>query len=382
MKKYQNFFNSNEFLKIIISTIYLPTPININYIWNFGSILGIFLIIQIVSGFILSIHYCPNIDIAFWSITNIIKDINSGWLFRLIHINGASFYFIIIYIHIRRNIFYCSYKLSSVWGIGIIILLISIAAAFIGYVLPWGQISYWGATVITNLLSAIPYIGDTIVLWIWGGFSINNATLNRFFSLHFILPLVILFIVILHLFALHLTGSSNPLGSNYNNYKISFHPYFSIKDLLGFYIILFIFIIINFQYPYYLGDPDNFKIANPMNTPTHIKPEWYFLFAYSILRAIPNKLGGVIGLVISILILYITILYNNKLINNKFNLFNKIYYWIFINNFIILTWLGKQLIEYPFIYINIFFTTTYFLYFFLSFYLRKLWENLIWKSFK
>ena len=267
MKKFINFFSSNEFLKIIISTIYLPTPVNINYIWNFGSILGIFLIIQIISGFILSIHYCPNIDIAFWSITNIIKDINSGWLFRLIHINGASFYFLIIYIHISRNLFYCSYKLNNVWGIGIIILLISIAAAFIGYVLPWGQISYWGATVITNLLSAIPYIGDTIVLWIWGGFSINNATLNRFFSLHFILPLLILFIVILHLFALHLTGSSNPLGSNFNNYKISFHPYFSI---LGFYIIL-------------------------INTQTHIKPEWYFLFGYSILWAIPNKLGSVIG---------------------------------------------------------------------------------------
>ena len=175
--------------------------------------------------------------------------------------------------------------------------------------------------IILKIIKSKSCIGDTIVLWIWGGFSINNATLNRFFSLHFILPLVILFIVILHLFALHLTGSSNPLGSNYNNYKISFHPYFSIKDLLGFYIILFIFIIINFQYPYYLGDPDNFKIANPINTPTHIKPEWYFLFAYSILRAIPNKLGGVIGLVISILILYITILCNNKLINNKFNLF-------------------------------------------------------------
>nr|BBC20689.1 cytochrome b [Apis cerana] len=382
MKKYQNFFNSNEFLKMIMSTIYLPTPMNINYMWNFGSILGIFLMIQIISGFILSMHYCPNIDIAFWSITNIMKDMNSGWLFRLIHMNGASFYFMMMYIHISRNMFYCSYKLSSVWGIGILILLISMAAAFMGYVLPWGQMSYWGATVITNLLSAIPYIGDTIVLWIWGGFSINNATLNRFFSLHFILPLVILFMVILHLFALHLTGSSNPLGSNYNNYKISFHPYFSIKDLLGFYIILFIFMMINFQYPYYLGDPDNFKIANPMNTPTHIKPEWYFLFAYSILRAIPNKLGGVIGLVMSILILYITILYNNKLMNNKFNLFNKIYYWMFINNFIMLTWLGKQLIEYPFIYINMFFTTTYFLYFFLSFYLSKLWENLIWKSFK
>nr|UDH54250.1 cytochrome b [Apis cerana] len=382
MKKYQNFFNSNEFLKMIMSTIYLPTPMNINYMWNFGSILGIFLMIQIVSGFILSMHYCPNIDIAFWSITNIMKDMNSGWLFRLIHMNGASFYFMMMYIHISRNMFYCSYKLSSVWGIGILILLISMAAAFMGYVLPWGQMSYWGATVITNLLSAIPYIGNTIVLWIWGGFSINNATLNRFFSLHFILPLVILFMVILHLFALHLTGSSNPLGSNYNNYKISFHPYFSIKDLLGFYIILFIFMMINFQYPYYLGDPDNFKIANPMNTPTHIKPEWYFLFAYSILRAIPNKLGGVIGLVMSILILYITILYNNKLMNNKFNLFNKIYYWMFINNFIMLTWLGKQLIEYPFIYINMFFTTTYFLYFFMSFYLSKLWENLIWKSFK
>nr|AHC32076.1 cytochrome b [Apis andreniformis] len=379
MKKYTNFFNSNDFLKMIMSTIYLPTPMNINYMWNFGSILGIFLMIQIVSGFILSMHYCPNIDIAFWSITNIMKDMNSGWLFRLIHMNGASFYFLIMYIHISRNMFYNSFKLNSVWGIGILILLISMAAAFMGYVLPWGQMSYWGATVITNLLSAIPYIGDTVVLWIWGGFSINNATLNRFFSIHFILPLVILFMVILHLFALHLTGSSNPLGSNYNNYKISFHPYFSIKDLLGFYLILFIFMFINFQYPYLLGDPDNFKIANPMNTPTHIKPEWYFLFAYSILRAIPNKLGGVIGLVMSILILYITILYKSKLMNNKFNLLNKIYYWFFINNFIMLTWLGKQLIEYPFININMFFTSTYFMYFFFSFYVSKIWEDFIWK---
>ncbi|NP_008093.1 cytochrome b (mitochondrion) [Apis mellifera ligustica] len=380
MKKFMNFFSSNEFLKMIMSTIYLPTPVNINYMWNFGSILGIFLMIQIISGFILSMHYCPNIDIAFWSITNIMKDMNSGWLFRLIHMNGASFYFLMMYIHISRNLFYCSYKLNNVWGIGIMILLMSMAAAFMGYVLPWGQMSYWGATVITNLLSAIPYIGDTIVLWIWGGFSINNATLNRFFSLHFILPLLILFMVILHLFALHLTGSSNPLGSNFNNYKISFHPYFSIKDLLGFYIILFIFMFINFQFPYHLGDPDNFKIANPMNTPTHIKPEWYFLFAYSILRAIPNKLGGVIGLVMSILILYIMIFYNNKMMNNKFNMLNKIYYWMFINNFILLTWLGKQLIEYPFTNINMLFTTTYFLYFFLNFYLSKLWDNLIWNS--
>nr|AGI56739.1 cytochrome b [Apis dorsata]BBB04325.1 cytochrome b [Apis dorsata] len=380
MKKHLNFFSSNEFMKIIMSTIYLPTPMNINYMWNFGSILGIFLMIQIISGFILSMHYCPNIDIAFWSITNIMKDMNSGWMFRLIHMNGASFYFLMMYIHISRNMYYCSYKLNSVWGIGILILLISMAAAFMGYVLPWGQMSYWGATVITNLLSAIPYIGNSIVLWIWGGFSINNATLNRFFSLHFILPLVILFMIILHLFALHLTGSSNPLGSNYNNYKISFHPYFSIKDLLGFYMILLIFMIINFQYPYYLGDPDNFKIANPMNTPTHIKPEWYFLFAYSILRAIPNKLGGVIGLVMSILILYIPILYKNNLMNNKFNLLNKIYYWFFLNNFIMLTWLGKQLIESPFTYINMFFTTTYFLYFFLMFFTGKLWDLLIWKS--
>nr|WDY83690.1 cytochrome b [Apis laboriosa]WDY83703.1 cytochrome b [Apis laboriosa] len=382
MKKHLNFFSSNEFMKIIMSTIYLPTPMNINYMWNFGSILGIFLMIQIISGFILSMHYCPNIDIAFWSITNIMKDMNSGWMFRLIHMNGASFYFLMMYIHISRNMFYCSYKLKSVWGIGILILLLSMAAAFMGYVLPWGQMSYWGATVITNLLSAIPYIGNTIVLWIWGGFSINNATLNRFFSLHFILPLIILFMIILHLFALHLTGSSNPLGSNYNNYKITFHPYFSIKDLLGFYLILLIFMLINLQYPYYLGDPDNFKIANPMNTPTHIKPEWYFLFAYSILRAIPNKLGGVIGLVMSILILYITILYKNNLMNNKFNLLNKIYYWFFLNNFIMLTWLGKQLIEYPFTNINMIFTTTYFLYFFLMFYSSKMWDKMIWNSYK
>nr|DBA43492.1 TPA_asm: CYTB [Bombus cullumanus] len=369
MKKMISMLYKNQMFNLPLSFINLPTPININYMWNFGSILGMFLMIQIISGLFLSMHYCPNINIAFHSISNIMKDMNSGWMIRLIHMNGASFYFIFMYLHIARNMFYYSFKLFKVWAIGITILFLSMATAFLGYVLPWGQMSFWGAMVITNLISAIPYIGQFIVEWIWGGFSINNDTLNRFYSLHFILPFMILMLVFIHLMILHITGSSNPLHSKMNIYKINFHPYFSIKDLITIILTFMIFMFINLQMPYMLGDPDNFKMANPMITPIHIKPEWYFLFAYSILRTIPNKLGGVIMLFLSIFILYfIPFLNFNKFKNNKFYFLNKIIYWWFINIFIMLTWLGGQMIEYPYTNLNLIFTFLYFLYLTFSFY--------------
>nr|DBA43752.1 TPA_asm: CYTB [Bombus skorikovi] len=361
-----------------LSFINLPTPVNINYLWNFGSILGMFLIIQIISGLFLSMHYCPNINIAFFSISNIMKDMNSGWLIRLIHMNGASFYFLMMYLHIARNLFYYSFKLTQVWMIGVSILFISMATAFLGYVLPWGQMSFWGAMVITNLISAIPYIGQFTVEWIWGGFSINNDTLNRFYSIHFILPFIILFMVFMHLIILHLTGSTNPIHSKINIFKINFHPYFSIKDLITLILTFSMFMIINLQFPFMLSDPDNFKMANPMVTPIHIKPEWYFLFAYSILRTIPNKLGGVIMLFFSIFILYLIPLINfNKLKNNKFYYINKILYWWFINIFIMLTWLGGQMIEYPYTNLNKLFTFLYFFYLINSFFINNLWDKLL-----
>lgn len=290
----------------------LPTPSNISTLWNFGSLLGVCLTIQLITGVFLSIHYCPNIDSAFNRVAHICRDVNQGWLIRTLHANGASIFFVCLYVHAGRGIYYRSYNLIQTWIVGVIILFITIATAFLGYVLPWGQISFWGATVITNLLSAIPYLGTTIVQWIWGGFAVDNATLNRFFSFHFILPFVIIAIVIIHLLFLHQTGSNNPLGVKRNIDKIPFHPYFTFKDILGFIIIIIILTIISLIDPYVLGDPDNFTPANPLVTPVHIQPEWYFLFAYAILRSIPNKLGGVIALVISIAILLILPFSNKK----------------------------------------------------------------------
>ena len=378
--KFIRIIKHNPTLKITNnSLINLPSPVNINSWWNFGSILGVYLIIQIISGIFLSLHYCPNVNIAFERIIHIIKDVNLGWLIRLTHINGASLYFIAIYLHVGRGIYYHSFKSTSVWIIGVIIILISMATAFLGYVLPWGQISFWGATVITNLLSAIPYIGQIIVEWIWGGFSIDNATLNRFYSFHFILPLIIIILVIIHLFFLHLKGSNNPLGTNRNKYKIPFHLYFTIKDILGFILIIILHFLIIIQYPYILRDPDNFIYANSIATPIHIKPEWYFLFAYSILRAIPNKLGGVIGLVISILILIIlpfTKTYN--IISRKFYPTNQFIFWRFVSLFILLTWSGGKHIEYPYKELSQIFTTLYFSYFLINPNLNKYWDKLIY----
>nr|AFP82086.1 cytochrome b [Formica uralensis] len=370
--------NLINFMKM--SLMNLPSPVNISYLWNFGSLLGLFLMIQIISGFFLSMHYCPNTNFAFFSIIHIIQNVKLGWLIHNIHINGASMFFICMYLHISRGLYYNSYKLINTWLIGVSIYLLSMATAFLGYVLPWGQMSFWGATVITNLVSTIPYIGNFMVQWIWGGFSINNATLNRFYSIHFILPFIIMMMVMLHLFFLHTTGSSNPLGINSNLYKIPFHIYFSIKDMLGFMIFLFFFWLINLKYPYIFSDPDNFIPANPMVTPIHIQPEWYFLFAYAILRSIPNKLGGVIALLSSIIILYFLPLINTKLNSFTFYPINQIMYWIFSNTFILLTWAGSQVIEYPFIIITQIMSYIYFMYFMFSYFCLKIWDKLIFDS--
>lgn len=360
------------------SIIDLPTPSNISSIWNYGSLLGLCLIIQIITGFFLTIHYTPHIDLAFNRIIHISRDVNFGWIIRLIHINCASFFFIFIYIHISRGIYYKSFFFYKTWISGIIILLLLIITAFIGYVLPWGQISFWGATVITNLLSAIPYIGNIIVQWVWGGFSLNNATLARFFSIHFIIPFVIIAITIIHLFFLHETGSNNPLGLNSNLDKIPFHPYFSLKDLIGFILIIIILIILISINPYILGDPDNFLPANPISTPPHIQPEWYFLFAYAILRSIPNKLGGVIALFISIIILISLPITHIKLIQrNNFNPLNKLLFWLFIVIVIILTWIGIKPVEKPYIIIGQILTISYFMFFILYPIINNWWNKII-----
>nr|YP_010276201.1 cytochrome b [Aphaenogaster japonica]UHY39323.1 cytochrome b [Aphaenogaster japonica] len=361
------------------SLLNLPVPLNISYWWNFGSLLAMFLGIQFISGFLLSIHYCPNTTYAFYSIIHIIQNVNNGWMMHNIHINGASFFFICMYTHIARGIYYESYTLNTTWAAGVTIFLIAMATAFLGYVLPWGQMSFWGATVITNLISTIPYIGNMTVMWVWGGFSINNATLNRFFSLHFILPFILTILIILHLYFLHMTGSNNPLGINSNMYKVPFHIYFSYKDLLGFMMFLFPFTLIILKYPYMFSDPDNFTPANPMVTPIHIQPEWYFLFAYAILRSIPNKLGGVIALLSSILILYMLPLHSTKIQSMCFSPINQIFFWMFINIFIMLTWAGAQPIENPYMYISQMLSMLYFIFFIMTPSMYTMWSNIIYK---
>nr|YP_009711634.1 cytochrome b [Aphis glycines]AGN73945.1 cytochrome b [Aphis glycines]AGW80619.1 cytochrome b [Aphis glycines]QGA47176.1 cytochrome b [Aphis glycines] len=365
-------------LKNLSSMLNLPTPTSISFMWNFGSLLMICLINQILTGLFLAFHYKTDINLAFQSIINMNRNINFGWLIRSFHANGASMFFIMIYIHISRGIYMNSFNFKMTWIIGVMLLLLTMMTAFVGYVLPWGQMSFWGATVITNLLSAIPYLGNSIVIWIWGGFSINNATLTRFFSIHFILPFIIILFTFIHLFFLHLTGSNNPLGINSNFDKITFSPYFLIKDLIGLIMFMWMFMILTLIFPYLLNDHNNFIMANPMITPNHIQPEWYFLFSYSILRAIPNKLGGVIALMLSILILLILPMLNNKkFLSNKFYPMNKILFWTFIMTFFMLTWIGMQPVEYPFISTSQIFTMIYFSYFFINFYLMKMWDKLL-----
>lgn len=373
---------SHPLIKIINkSLIDLPTPSNISTWWNFGSLLGLCLSIQIITGLFLAIHYTPNVEYAFSRVVHICRDVNYGRLIRALHANGASIFFICLYLHIGRGIYYRSYNLKETWRVGVLILFIIIATAFLGYVLPWGQISFWGATVITNLLSAIPYLGTEIVRWLWGGFAVDNATLTRFFALHFILPFIITAMVLIHLLFLHQTGSNNPLGLNSNLDKIPFHPYFIIKDLTGFIIIIFLLTTVSLKSPYLLRDPENFIPANPLVTPVHIQPEWYFLFAYAILRSIPNKLGGVIALVMSISILLIIPLINKKKMQStQFYPINKTLFWAFLSTLILLTWIGARPVEDPYIITGQILTVVYFRYFIINPLIHKAWDYLIFNS--
>nr|YP_009266361.1 cytochrome b [Abax parallelepipedus]ANJ70277.1 cytochrome b [Abax parallelepipedus] len=357
----------------------LPTPSNISLWWNFGSLLGLCLIIQIITGLFLAMHYTADISMAFDSVNHICRDVNYGWLLRTLHANGASFFFICIYLHIGRGMYYGSYKFTHTWTVGVIILFLVMGTAFMGYVLPWGQMSFWGATVITNLLSAIPYLGTMLVQWVWGGFAVDNATLTRFFMIHFLLPFIVIAMVMIHLLFLHQTGSNNPLGLNSNIDKIPFHPYFSYKDIMGFIILLMMLTSLTLLNPYYLGDPDNFTPANPLVTPIHIQPEWYFLFAYAILRSIPNKLGGVIALMMSIMILMILPFYNmSKFQSLKFYPINQILFWLFFIIVILLTWIGMRPVEDPYIFIGQILTILYFMYFLINPLIMKMWDNLLY----
>nr|WNH20202.1 cytochrome b [Brachysomophis henshawi] len=331
----------------------LPAPSNISAWWNFGSLLFLCLITQILTGLFLAMHYTSDISTAFSSVVHICRDVNYGWLIRNLHANGASFFFICLYLHIARGLYYGSYMYKSTWNIGVVLFLLVMMTAFVGYVLPWGQMSFWGATVITNLLSAIPYVGDMLVQWIWGGFSVDNATLTRFFAFHFLFPFLVVAATLLHVVFLHETGSNNPMGLISDADKIPMHPYFTYKDVLGFSIFMPALLMLALFQPNLLGDPDNFTPANPMVTPPHIKPEWYFLFAYAILRSIPNKLGGVLALLSSILVLMIVPMFHtSKHRALTFRPASQFLFWVLVADMFVLTWIGGMPVEHPYVLIG------------------------------
>nr|ABN10455.1 cytochrome b [Reticulitermes flavipes]ABN10468.1 cytochrome b [Reticulitermes flavipes] len=369
--------NSHPLIKIANGALVdLPTPSTISGWWNFGSLLGICLIMQIMTGLFLAMHYCPDINMAFSSVSHICRDVNNGWLLRTLHANGASLFFTCIFMHTGRNMYYGSYKFTHTWSVGVLLLILTMAAGFLGYVLPWGQMSFWGATVITNLLSAVPYMGQELVQWVWGGFAVDNATLTRFFALHFLVPFVIAAVTMIHLLFLHQTGSNNPLGLNKNTDKIPFHPYFTASDIVGFAITIMALTTVTLSEPYILADPDNFTPANPLVTPVHIQPEWYFLFAYAILRSIPNKLGGVIALAMSIAILFIMPVYKSKFRGTQFYPINQALFWTMTNTVILLTWIGARPVEEPYILTGQVLTVLYFQYFISYPMTTKLWDKM------
>nr|YP_009522494.1 apocytochrome b [Hygrophorus russula]AXQ02217.1 apocytochrome b [Hygrophorus russula] len=343
-----------------------PQPANITYLWNFGSLLAVCLIIQILTGAFLAMHYQANVDFAFNSVEHIMRDVNNGWILRYVHANVASFFFIFVYMHVGRGLYYSSYKSPRVlvWSIGVIILILMMAIAFLGYVLPYGQMSLWGATVITNLLSAIPVFGQDIVELIWGGFSVSNATLNRFFSLHYLLPFLLAALAVAHLIALHVHGSNNPNGVSSNGDRYAMQPYFIFKDLVTILFFFLVLSIIVFFYPNLLGHSDNYIPANPMSTPVSIVPEWYLLPFYAILRSIPNKLLGVLAMFGSLLILLILPLVDlSRIRGNQFRPAMKLAFWFFVVNFFILMWIGSQHPESPYLEIGQFSTAFYFVWF-------------------
>nr|QIK02022.1 cytochrome b [Columbicola columbae] len=359
------YFKKNSLKLIRSEMVNIPTPSSISYFWNFGSLLGMCLMIQIVSGLFISFHYDSMSEFSFSSVVSLMNDVNWGWFLRLVHANGASLFFICLYLHVGRGLYFGSYVFWKTWFSGVTIILVLMMTAFLGYVLPWGQMSFWGATVITNLISTVPVVGDMLVVWLWGGFSVSSPTLTRFYSFHFILPFIVLGLVLLHLVLLHSHGSSNPLGLSLNSDKINFGPFFIFKDLLGFLVVVFSFLLVVLIFPDCFLDPDNFTQANPMVTPPHIQPEWYFLFAYAILRSIPSKLGGVVGLMMAILVLLpLSLIYTKKGV--RFYPVSKVLFWVQVSNFLVLTFLGMMPVEFPFVEMGQIISFFYFLvYFFL-----------------
>ena len=346
--------------------IHYPAPINLTYAWSFGSTAGICLVIQILTGIFLAMHYTPHIDLAFSSVEHIMRDVNNGWFIRYAHANGASMFFIVVYSHIFRGLYYGSYMhpRQLLWCSGVLIFILMMGTAFMGYVLPWGQMSFWGATVITNLATAIPIVGQPIVDWLWGGFTVNNATLNRFFSLHFLFPFLIAGLSLLHLALLHKDGSNNPLGVDTSVDKVPFYPYFIVKDLFAFFIFTFVFSVFIFYFPNAMGHPDNYIPANPLVTPAHIVPEWYFLPFYAILRSIPDKLGGVAAMGGALLVLFLIPFTNTSEIRSTtFRPLFKIFYWLLVADFLILGWIGQKPVKTTFVIAGQLATLYYFLFF-------------------
>ena len=365
----RNLIKSNNLSNFLYEFgISYPTPSNLNYFWNFGFLALVFLVIQIITGIVLAMHYTPHVELAFNSIENIMRNVNYGYLLRYLHMNGASAFFLVVYIHILKGFYYSSYSYPRqvLWFSGILILLLMIMTAFMGYVLVWGQMSFWAATVITNLFSVIPYFGEDFVNWLWGGFSIENPTLNRFFSLHYLLPFLILAVVGFHLICLHNWGSSNPLGLGVKVDSFSFTPYFLLKDLYFLFIFLVFFCLFVFFYPNYLGHTDNYIVADPLVTPIHIVPEWYFLPFYAILRAFPNKIFGVLFFVFSIVLLFLLPFYVT--INYKSLYFRPLFqsvFWLFCLSLLVLGWVGGKPVEPVYYFIDQ--IVTFFYFFFLLF---------------
>ena len=360
---------SNSLLSVVNGVVVdLPSPANLRTFWNYGSLLGLTLVLQLFSGVLLATRFTALSSYSFERVVIIFQDRNYGWLVRLLHSTGASFFFLFLYLHIGRGIYYGSYNKGAVWRLGVIIYLILMGTAFLGYVLPWGQISYWAATVITNLLSAVPYIGSSLVQWVWGGFAVGTPTLVRFYALHYLLPFVVSGLVVLHIFYLHSAGRRNPLGVNSRSYKVSFHYIYSVKDSLYFLVFIFSLMLGSLTLGYVFIDAENFIPANPLVTPAHIQPEWYFLFAYAILRSIPNKLGGVVALLASVLVLFIFPFVSSSCSGGVvFNPFARVIFWGLVSTFFLLTWLGVMPAEPPFVLVATLLTLVYFIFFLLIF---------------